>query len=263
MNINSKKLPRKLSDALGKFINDFLGFTELNELYSARPDHEDRGLSKLFFDTMNIKLQPYGEPLNSYPSSGPLIFVSNHPYGLADGMALEHLIALHRPDTRLMSIYILRKLPEYDQRMIYVDPGKKPRNKAMNIKAWHDTYRHVSNGGTFVVFPAGSVSNYQWGENRIADSEWNPHIAAFARRTKATVVPIFVHGGNSFAYNIAGMISSRLHNIFIFKELLKLKNRNLRIHFGKQMSPDTWSHISDDKKLTAHFRAQVEALDQP
>ncbi|MEL6745865.1 MAG: hypothetical protein AAFO68_10445, partial [Pseudomonadota bacterium] len=116
--------------------------------------------------------------------------------------------------------------------------------------------------GALVVFPAGAVSRFRWARKKVADPEWNPHIASIARRTGATVVPIFIHGRGGFWFQIAGVISGRLQTMTLFTELLKMKGRTLRITVGKPLVPEKWSHILGDERLVNHFRDQVEVLGQ-
>lgn len=260
LKVKSKRMPSWLANGIGSVFNLVLGFTQFNQLYSKLPEHEDIALSGAFIEKLNIDLDLSGVSIETYPTSGPLIFLANHPYGLLDGFALDHLLTKIRPDGFLMGTYILGEIPEYSKRLILVDPFKKRKRKSLNVKSWRNAYRLMSDGGALVVFPAGAVSHFHWDKNGVTDREWNPHIATLARRTNATVVPIFVHGRNSLPFQICGMISTKLQNLLIFKELPKMRNRKLQITLGKSMPFDTWSQIAGDKDLINHFRKEVEVL---
>ncbi len=201
LKIKSKRLPTWFTNFLQTHFNRFLGFTQFNDTYSQLPEQENQRLSKVALDRMNIKLIHSGEPLSSIPLSGPQIFVANHPHGLVDGFALDHLIASQRPDTKIMAMYALGNIPEYEETLILVDPMKKRSRQSLNVGSWRKVYKQVSSGGALVVFPAGAVSRYQPSHNRVKDSDWSPHIAAIARRTGATVIPLFIHGRNDLAVN--------------------------------------------------------------
>jgi putative hemolysin len=260
LTVKSKRMPDWLVNGIGAVFNHVLGFTQFNQLYAELPEHKDIELSGAFLETLNIDLELQGEPLKSYPTDGPLIFVANHPHGLLDGFALDHLLTKIRPDGFLMGTYVLGEIPEYSERLILVDPFKKRKRKSLNVKSWRQVYRLMANAGALVIFPAGAVSHYHWARNEVTDRDWNPHIATLARRTQANVVPIFIHGRNSLSFQICGMISTKLQNLLIFKELPKMKNRKLQVTLGKSMPTESWSGIKDDKDLINHFRKEVEAL---
>jgi len=262
LKLKSKRLPTWLADALRSGLNRLFGYAQFNELYSRLPEHEDSVFSKTLLDALNITLDVSGEQLGSHPLTGPQMFVFNHPHGLVDGFAVDHLITSLRRDARIMSMYILGDIPQLQKTLILVDPLKARKRHQMNVRGWRQSYRLLAGGGALVVFPAGAVSRFQWDRKKVADPEWNPHIAAIARRTGATVVPIFIHGRGGFMFQLAGMITNRIQNMTLFNELLKMKGRSLRITVGKPLPPETWSHISDDSALVNHFRDKVERLEQ-
>jgi hypothetical protein len=55
-----------------------------------------------------------------------------------------------------------------------------------------------------VVLPAGEVSSFQFGSMRVEDRAWNPAAVALAKMTKATVVPMYIHGSNGLGFHAAG-----------------------------------------------------------
>lgn len=260
LKVKSKRMPTWLTKHISVFFNRLFGFAQFNELYANLPPHEDHELSKTILSELNIKLRVSGEPLSSYPNTGPQIYVVNHPHGLVDGFAIDQLVASLRPDTQIMSMYVLGNLPEFKKLLILVDPLHTRKNRAMNIKGWRQAFRLVSGSGAFVVFPAGAVSHFHWNLKEITDPQWNPHIASLARRTNATVIPVYIHRRNSVFFQLAGAISQNLHNLMLFRELPKMKNKTLHITFGKSMPAETWSHIKEDIDLIQHFRKSVEAL---
>ena len=260
--VRSRHLPTWFTEIIRVSLNRLFGFTQFNELYYNLPEHDNIGLSGALLDALNIKLELLGEPLNSYPDTEPLLFVANHPYGLADGLALDHLITPIRTDAKMLGMYVLRDIPEFHNRIFLVDPLKKRSRQSLNSQSWRQAYKLVSSGGALVVFPGASVSRYQWDRKMVADKDWSPHVSIFARRTKATVVPIFIHGRNSLWFQFLGLISYTLQFTTLFNEFMKLKGRTLSITFGKPIPAESWQHISDNTELTNYFRAHTDALSQ-
>ena len=104
------------------------------------------------------------------------------------------------------------------------------------------------------------MSHFQWQKKAVCDSNWNPHVARLARKYRATVLPIYIHGRNGFFLQISGLISKKLQTLLIFKQFPKMRNRKLEVTLGKTLSADTWSDMKDDKDLIQYFRQKVEAL---
>lgn len=253
-------MPDWLANGIGSIFNHLFGFSQFNRLYDQLPEHDPMGLSGAFLEKLNIDLKVSGEAPSSYPATGPVILMANHPFGLLDGMALDHIISKFRSDVFLMGFYALGQIPEYTDRLILVDPLKKRSRQSLNIKSWRQAFRFMSGGGALIIFPAGSVSHFQWDKKSVADPEWNAHIATLARKTGATVLPVHLHGHNGWLFQLSGMVSPKLQNLLIFKEFPKMKNRKLKVTLGKAMPPETWSDIKDDTVLINHFRKEVEAL---
>ncbi|MEP3200043.1 MAG: lysophospholipid acyltransferase family protein [Lentilitoribacter sp.] len=260
LTVKSKRMPDWLANGIGSIFNHLFGFSQFNLLYDRLPEHNAMGLSNAFLDKLNIDLKVSGEPASSIPESGPVILMGNHPYGLLDGMVMDCILTEIRTDSVLMGFYALGQIPEYTDRLILVDPLKKRSRQSLNIKSWRQAFRLMSGGGALIVFPAGSVSHFQWKKKSVADPEWNAHIATLARKTGATVLPVYLHGHNGWLFQLCGMISPKLQNLFIFKEFPKMKNRQLEVTLGKAMPPEAWSDIDDDTVLINHFRKQVDAL---
>ena len=58
------------------------------------------------------------------------------------------------------------------------------------------------------MFPAGEVSQLNLKERSITDPEWNHHVARLIRITGATVLPVYLLGGNSAWFHLLGLPAS-------------------------------------------------------
>ena len=47
--------------------------------------------------------------LSDVPKEGPLIIISNHPYGILDGLMLGHILDQTRPDFRILAHKVFKK----------------------------------------------------------------------------------------------------------------------------------------------------------
>lgn len=260
VNVKSKRLPRALTEGARRLLNRFFGFERFNALYRRLPPGPAVSLSPAILEDLAVVLEPGGAPLDLVPRRGPVVFVANHPHGLVDGFALDTLLTPVRPDAMLMAVYALGDIPEYSGRLVLVDPQKRRSRRRQNRRGWLKAQRLLADGGALVVFPAGGVSRFQWRRLSVQDQEWSPHIAAFARRAGATVVPIYIHGRNGWLYQLIGAIAPSLQNLFVFGELPKMRGRTLSLTIGQPMPASSWSQLPDDTATIAFFRKQTEML---
>lgn len=258
--VKSKRLPKAVSERLRRWFNRLFGFERFNALYRRLPPCPPLSLSAAILEQLAVHTQTSGEPLDSVPRSGPVIFVANHPHGLIDGFVLDCLLTPIRPDGLLMAVYALGEIPEYRSRLVLVDPQKRRSRRLQNARGWLKAHRLLADGGALLVFPAGGVSRFQWRRLAVEDPDWSPHIAALARRSGATVVPIYIHGRNGWPFQLIGAIAPQLQNLFIFGELSKMRGRTLRLTVGRPMPESAWSHLPGDQATIAFFRNQTEML---
>jgi putative hemolysin len=236
------------------------GFERFNALYRRLPPGPAVSLSPALVDDLAVVLETDGAPLDLVPRHGPVVFVANHPHGLIDGFALDALLTPVRPDAMLMAVYALGDIPEYSGRLVLVDPQKRRSRQRQNRRGWLKAQRLLADGGALVVFPAGGVSRFQWRRLPVEDQAWSPHIAAFARRTGATVVPIYIHGRNGWLFQLIGAITPRLQTLFVFGELPRMRGRTLCLTIGQPIPASSWSQLPDDAATIAFFRKQTEML---
>jgi putative hemolysin len=118
----------------------------------------------------------------------------------------------------------------------------------------------LKQGGCLVVFPAGKVSHYQWGKNRVADDDWNAHAAALAQKTKAKVVPVFFEGRNSASFQLAGMVHPRLRTALLPREMVKREGETLRLSVGKAIGPEMARKFSSPEAFNHYLRLSTYAL---
>ena len=142
--------------------------------------------------------------LQHIPSTGPLVVVANHPFGALDGLLLLDVIGRIRNDAKLLGNRLLSCVPGLRNRLFLVDVfGKRSTAIPRNSGALRAALRWLMEGGCLVVFPAGEVA-HQTDCGRIVDSAWQDSAAELALRSRASVVPVFIAGGNSRLFRAAG-----------------------------------------------------------
>jgi len=119
--------------------------------------------------TRHISPRTSVQNLNYLPKTGRCILISNHPTGLADGMAVFQAIRERRPDhVFLANADALRVIPKGQDIIIPVEWVKDKRSNAktrqtlINIKAALDAEKCV------VIFPSGRLAKMTWDKPRTA-----------------------------------------------------------------------------------------------
>jgi putative hemolysin len=201
--------------------------------------------------------------LDRIPASGPVVVVSNHPLGGLDGIMLGDLLRRRRTDTRLMANFLLARVRHADAHMFFVDPFPRgPEAVKASMGGIRSTMKHLKNGGLLGVFPGNRVSHWQWDRREICDPDWVANIGGIIRRAQATVLPLFIEGGNSLLFNLAGIIHPLLRTIMLPRELIRqARDPNpVRIHVGTPIPFHRLKKFDTDEGLMSFLRVATYVM---
>ena len=84
--------------------------------------------------------------------------VSNHPFGVLDGLVICHLVAKVRTDFRVLSNSVLYRAEEIRPFLLPIDFAETKEALKTNLKSRAEAKAHLMAGGCLVIFPAGGVS---------------------------------------------------------------------------------------------------------
>jgi len=199
------------------------------------------------------------EGLNNLPpkDDGKLYtFVSNHPLGGADGVALGSIIGRHY-DSRFR--YLVRDellwLPGLKPLCIGINKsGQQSRRFPQLVEAAFQSDNHI------LMFPAGLCSRKING--KIHDIPWTKTFVSKSVEYHRDVVPIHFGGHNSERfYRIANVckalhIKFNLATLFLVDEMYRNVHKEFRVAIGKPIpwqtfdkshTPKEWAKIVEDK----------------
>ena len=241
---------------------NFTGIGELNQTFASLPVAGlDTNPFQLALDHLKIRLKVEPSNIDRIPQSGPTILVANHPFGGADGLALGALALSRRSDVKVLVNSWLGEVDDLAAWLIQIDVfdarGKAGAN-AVQLKA---ALRHLRQGGLLIVFPAGTVSQFNPRSGKVEDIKWGTGAASLARRSRATVVPCFFRGQNRPVFHLAGLVHPVLRTALLPRELVARQNSLLTLAIGKPVSSEAISRFGDDETLTAWFRIRTHDLD--
>ena len=131
------------------------------------------------------------------------------------------------------------------------------------MHGWRKTLRWLLDGGAIAIFPAGNVARFDWRRRAVADLPWTTHVAAVARRTGAGVLPVYFHGHNSWAAQVAGVLCPPLYDLLRLAETNNKLRRTVRATVGQVIQPEVLSGFASDEEATAFLRTQTEKLALP
>jgi len=183
-------------------------------------------------------------------------FVSNHPLGGQDGVALGSIIGQHYDGKfRYLVNDLLLNLPGLKPVSIGINKtGKQSRDFPRMVEAGFQSDNHM------LMFPAGLNSRKIHG--KIHDLEWKKTFITKSVEYHRDVVPIFFGGRNSNRfYRIAHFSDTYLKKVniamlFLVDEMYKNVGKTFRVAIGKPIpwqtfdkskTPMEWAKFVEDK----------------
>ncbi len=210
---------------------------------------------------LEVDIRWHGNGRESIPSSGPLILVANHPYGVLDGLAICLLAIQSRGDFKILINSLLCRAPELQSFVLPVDFSGSAEATKNNLASRQAARTHLESGGTLIVFPAGGISTTPTIFSREAkDDDWAPLVGQLVRRTRAAVVPVFFAGQNSYLFQIASHLNYSLRIALIFHEVKRRIGSHLDAVIGDSLSYDELEPHLPPANLARKLQAETHVL---
>ena len=201
------------------------------------------------------------DELAQVPKEGPVVVVSNHPFGGIEGIILLSLMRRVRPDVKAMANFLLGAIPDMRDDFIFVDPFASKNSAKANLRPIKESLTWLTEGHLLIVFPSGEVSSFDRHTLRVRDPAWSPSIAALARKTKATVVPVFFPGNNGLLFNLIGFLHPLCRTLMLPHQLINKKGRVLTARIGTPLTAKALAPFSaDDAQLIKYMRFRAYLL---
>jgi putative hemolysin len=194
------------------------------------------------------------------PTTGPVVVVANHPYGVLDGVLLTVLLTRARPDVKVLTNVLLADVPELQHHCIFVGPFDTDRSVEANRKAMREALAWLQRGGMLAIFPSGEVSQWQMPAAQVADPQWNDTAVRLIRRTGATALPVFLCGHNGVGFQLLGMIHPKLRTAFLLQEFLNKEGKRVEVRVGSPVQHDTLTALTDDREAIEYLRWRTYLL---
>ncbi|MBL9116111.1 MAG: lysophospholipid acyltransferase family protein [Verrucomicrobiaceae bacterium] len=252
------RLLKTVLPVLGPSLSEVLGIRAVNDIHAKLVA---AGTPETMWSTLveatGVNYEVAASDLDRIPPTGPVVVVSNHPLGGLDGIVLGDILHRRRRDSRLMANFLLKRVLYSEHHMFFVDPFPRGEEaKRASLAGMKASLKHLKAGGLLGVFPGNRVSHYQKDLHTVADGPWIESIGALVRHTEATVVPVFIEGGNSTFFNLAGMVHPLLRTILLARELVRRARdpEPVRVHVGTPIPFTRLKRFETDKELVNFLR---------
>ncbi len=239
------------------------GFFKRRYLEWSSRGHTSENIFAAGIRLLGIDLAHDPAALAAVPTRGPLLVVANHPYGVADGLALGDLVTRVRPDTKIMTHSLLCQPPEAQRFLLPVDFGKSSEARQRSARTRRDAVQWLRDGHCVALFPAGGVATRQKPTQGPAlDLPWHPFVAKLAAVSGVQVLPLFFHGQNSTLFHLASHLSYPLRIALLFRETLRQLGETIRVEVGPTVAGESLPHGEGKDAVAAALRAITFGLDK-
>ena len=235
-------------------------------------------VEKLYFDYLNDNLNPeyfWSDALDrlrikldvrkdisngvlaSIPSTGRVVAIANHPYGVIDGLALCSIMAETRQDYKIITHRVLRQAPAVMDKILPIDFDETEAALKTNLESRRQALKHLKHGGAIIIFPAGAISLSPNIVGAASDEPWKSFVAKLAMQPDTTTVPFYFEGRNSALFQIARKISLTLGYSLMFREICKRMGTELVVSMRPAIHSSELAEMANRNVVTQFLRRQT------
>ena len=189
-----------------------------------------------------------------------LVIVSNHPFGIGDGIAILSLAEqLGRPFKILINKDLL-KVPEMSPYALPIDFTESKEALAANIASRNEALSLIEEGTTIIIFPSGGVATSKSLFGKAEELPWKTFTAKLVQSAKATVLPVFFDGQNGRMFHIFSHLSMTLRLSMLVAEFRKFAGSKVKVHIGTPIAYEKLENNNDRKALIKELYELVHKL---
>lgn len=198
--------------------------------------------------------------LAKVPERGPVVFISNHPFGVVDGLILGYLVASVRPQFVMLVNDILCQYERLSQFLLPIDFRETKQAARRNIETKNKALSRMRAGEALAIFPAGGVATSPGFRGKAEDLEWKRFVGKVIQTTRATVVPIYVHGQNSRLFQVVSQFSMTLRLALLLYEVKNKMGNPVRVTIGDPIDYQTLAVRKNRHDLMSYLREVTYGL---
>nr|WP_281928613.1 lysophospholipid acyltransferase family protein [Roseibium album] len=205
---------------------------------------------------LNVSVENGEWPPRNLPD-GPLVLIANHPYGIGDGLAILSLAEqLDRPFKILINNELL-KVPEVRPFSLPVDFEETKQALKTNMQTRKEALRLLEEGTTIIVFPGGGVATAAKPFGRAEELPWKTFTAKMIRSSRATVLPLYFDGQNSWLFHLVSRYSLTLRLALLVREFRRILGSVMTARAGEAIPFETLGGFKDQKEIMDFLQTKV------
>lgn len=202
-----------------------------------------------------LKLDVCVQGSGHLPSEGAFILVSNHPTGIADGVAVYDMLKNIRPDFMFFAnrdaIRVNQRLAEI---IIPVEWRADQKSHAKSRETLVQTNGAFKDGRAIVLFPSGRIA--YWSHGALRERPWMATGIQMAKRYHVPIVPMHMEARNSWLFYLLAHRNPELRDMTVFHELLNKTGKTFSMTLGAPIQPETLN--GDVQDLTVQLQDHCE-----
>lgn len=231
---------------------------ELNVFLQSSKDKVGVEFLEACLDFLDVKVEVKG--MENLPEGDRYTFVSNHPLGGQDGIAIGYVLGKkYDGNVRYLVNDLLMNLHGLAPLCIPVNKtGSQSRDFPRMVEAGFKSENHM------IMFPAGLCSRRQNGV--IKDLEWKKAFIVKSVETQRDVVPLHFEGRNSdFFYNLANAckflgIKVNIAMLYLADEMFKNRHKTFTLTIGKSIPWQTFDKSKTPSEWAQYVKDVVYKL---
>lgn len=250
----ARYVPRFVTSYLKRIVHQ----DELNVFLRESKDKVGVDFLEACLDFLDAKIVVKGR--ENLPEGRLCTFVSNHPLGGQDGIALGYVLGTHyQGKIKYMVNDLLMNLKGLAPLCI---PINKTGHQAKDFPRLVE--EAFASDNQLIMFPAGLCSRRRKGV--IRDLEWKKTFVVKSVQHQRDVVPVHFDGRNSdFFYNLANLckalhIKFNIAMLYLADEMLKNRHKTFTVTIGKPIPWQTFDRSKTPQQWAAYVQDIVYKL---
>ncbi len=241
-----------------KWIEKIILQEKMNQILTKYSDYKGLEIITKIIEELNLTIEIDGK--ENLPENGRCFFLSNHPFGLVDGLVLTKIVG--------DKFHVLKSIG--NEAFMYV-PHLRPFIAAVNVfgknsKEYITALENTYNSDVPIThFPSGEVSRIYGG--KIQDCQWHKSFITKAISYNRDIVPFYIYGRNScFFYLISSVrrllgIKTDIEFFMLPREMFRKKNKTIKVKIGKTIPHDKFDRTFSNWDWAEKVRRHVYDLE--
>ncbi len=205
-------------------------------------------------EALDVDYRTHGLSLDSIPKTGPLIIPATHPLFGLDGLTIMSMLKKVRPDVKIVANSTMDLVPGFEGTSIGINMQS---DAGANSKAVREMLDWLKDGHALVIFPSAQITT-----SPTKPEPWSRSTAMLARKSQASVLPIFVKGQPGLFYRLVSNYIGKLKQSFYPVEILKRRGTTVDLVLGEPIDSKTLSKFPDDEVAIDYIRDETYRLGQ-